>query len=147
MAETSILVVDDDPHIRKLFSKALTHHGYGVSGAPDGESAMANLKSGKPEVIFLDLKLPGMNGVEVLEVIRRLHPDVPVVIITGYPRSSLVDSAIRMGIFACLVKPFGMADVLAILESLGLAPAPKATLAISAAAQPPTLPSRETHAV
>ena len=129
-----VFVIDDDPHIRRLFSEALTRCGYSVTGVPDGESAIKGLESNKPEVIFLDLKLPGMDGVQALEVIRGLHPDIPVVIITGYPRDSLVDGVIGLGVFACLVKPFSMADVLAILE----------TLEIERAPQPSTHPGRGT---
>lgn len=120
MAGKSIFVVDDEPQIQSLFSEALARHGYEVSGVLDGESAISHLESHKPEVIFLDLKLPGMNGVETLEGIRQLHPKVPVVIITAHPRDSLVDCAIKLGVFACLVKPFSMTDVTAILETLEL---------------------------
>ncbi|HUV05617.1 MAG TPA: response regulator [Armatimonadota bacterium] len=127
MAGTSVFVVDDDPQIPRLFSEALTRHGYSVRAATDGESALKNLKKSKPEVIFLDLKLSGTDDLQTLEGIRGLHPDVPVIIITAYPRDPLVDNAIRMGVFACLVKPLSMAHVLGILETLEIERAPEPT--------------------
>jgi CheY-like chemotaxis protein len=71
-------------------------------------------------VAFLDLKLPGTDGVQIFESIRQLQPDIPVVVITGYPRDSLVEAAMNLGAFACLVKPFSMGEVLGLLEALGL---------------------------
>lgn len=120
MAVKSVFVVDDEPQIQSLFVDALSPHGYETSGALDGESAIRHLETNKPDVVFLDLKLPGMDGVKTLQAIRRLYPKVPVVLITAYPRDSLVDGGISLGAFACLVKPFSMKDVLAILETVEL---------------------------
>jgi len=120
MANKSVFVIDDEPQIQSLFSEALSRHGYNVSGTLDGETAIRELKSKKPDLIFLDLRLPGMDGVQTLEEIRHLYPKIPVVLITAYPRDSLVDNAIKLGAFACLVKPFSMADVVAIIQTLAL---------------------------
>jgi CheY-like chemotaxis protein len=120
MGRKNVFVIDDELQVQNLFSEALSRHGHMVSCASDGESAINKLEGVKPDVIFLDLKLPGMNGVQTLEGIRKLHPKVPVVIITAYPRDSLVDGAMRLGVFACLVKPFSMMDVNTILETMDL---------------------------
>lgn len=120
MGNKNVFVIDDEPQILSLFEDALSRHGYTVTSATDGESGLATLKTLKPDIIFLDLKLPGMNGAQILQGIRRLYPKVPVVIITGYPRDSLVDSAIKLDAFACLVKPFSMRDVVAIIETVDL---------------------------
>lgn len=119
-AIVNVLVVDDEPNIHRLFSEVLSRRGYRVVGALDGEAALQSLRADSPEVIFLDLKLPGADGTQVLEKIREIEPDIPVILITGYPRDPLVDKAIRMGVFACLVKPFGVTDILTVVEVLAL---------------------------
>jgi len=120
MSQKSVLVIDDEPQILSLFAEALDRHGYRTAVAEDGEAALKVLKDMQPDVIFLDLKLPGEDGVQVLERIRDTHPTVPVVIITAYARDMLVDKAMRLGAFACLIKPFSMSSVLGILAALEL---------------------------
>lgn len=120
MAGKNVVVIDDEAQIRKLFSDVLSQHGYTVTGVADGRDISTILKDTQADVVFLDLKMPDTDGVKVLESIRESHSAIPVVIITGYPRDSLVEGAIRLGVFACLVKPFSMADVMAILETLEL---------------------------
>lgn len=119
MAENSVLIVDDEPQILSLFAESLARHGYHALTAGDAGAALECLRD-DPRVVFLDLKLPGTDGVQILESIRRLRPSIPVVIITAYPRDSLVEAAMNLGAFACLVKPFSIGDVLAILDALGL---------------------------
>lgn len=119
MANNSVLIVDDEPQILSLFAEALARHGYHALTAGDSAAALDHLKL-DPQVVFLDLKLPGTDGVQVFESMRKVQPSIPVVIITGYPRDSLVEAAMDLGAFACLVKPFSMSDVLAILGALGL---------------------------
>lgn len=120
MAIKNVFIIDDEPQIQSLFIEALARYGYTVSGATDGATGLKQLETYKPDAIFLDLKLPGMNGAQILEGIRKLYPKIPVVIITGYPRDSLVDSTMNLDAFACLVKPFSMKDVVAIIETLDL---------------------------
>ncbi len=119
MTGNSVLIVDDEPQILSLFAESLARYGYQALTAGDAETALERLRQ-HPEVVFLDLKLPGTDGVQVLEAMHRVDPSIPVVIITGYPRDSLVEAAMNLGAFACLVKPFSMGDVLAILGALDL---------------------------
>ncbi len=119
LSNNSVLIVDDEPQILSLFAEALARHGYHALTAGDAAAALEVLER-DPQVVFLDLKLPGTDGVQVFQAMRQVRPAVPVVIITGYPRDSLVEAAMNLGAFACLVKPFSMSDVLAILGALGL---------------------------
>lgn len=119
MAENSVLIVDDEPQILSLLAESLARHGYHALTAGDAEAALDCLRH-NPQVVFLDLKLPGTDGVQIFESMRQLQPSIPVVIITGFPRDSLVEAAMNLGAFACLVKPFSIGDVLAILDALGL---------------------------
>ncbi len=118
MDKPSILIIDDEPQVLSLLTEALERNGYQTFGAQDAETAWEHLKKNQVDVIFLDLRMPAMDGVQTLERIRETHPTTPVVIITAYPRDLLVDRAMKLGAFACLIKPFSMGDILAILDVL-----------------------------
>jgi DNA-binding response OmpR family regulator len=79
-----ILVVDDEEGIRQLYKKELEEEGYKVELAERGEEALKKLSRSKPDVVILDLKMPGMGGLEILERIREQDKDVPVIICTAY---------------------------------------------------------------
>jgi CheY-like chemotaxis protein len=79
-----ILVVDDEESIRLLFKDELEEEGYEVELAGGGEEALKKLRTSKPDLITLDLKMPDMGGLEVLERIREKDKDLPVVICTAY---------------------------------------------------------------
>jgi DNA-binding response OmpR family regulator len=79
-----ILVVDDEEGIRQLYKEELEDEGYEVELAERGEEALEKISKAKPDVVILDLKMPGMGGLEVLERIREQDKDLPVVISTAY---------------------------------------------------------------
>jgi CheY-like chemotaxis protein len=79
-----ILVVDDEEDIRLLYQEVLEEEGYEVELAGGGEEALEKLKQWKPDLVTLDLKMPGIGGLEVLERIREQDKDIPVIICTAY---------------------------------------------------------------
>jgi CheY-like chemotaxis protein len=79
-----ILVVDDEEGIRLLYKEELEEEGYEIELAAGGEEALEKLKKSRPDVVTLDLKMPGVGGLEVLERIRKQDKDLPVVICTAY---------------------------------------------------------------
>ena len=79
-----ILVIDDDEAVRKLFLLSLEETGYSVYTVSSGMEGIKALKEGKYDLIFLDLKMPGMDGVETLRELRKIDRDVPVYIITAF---------------------------------------------------------------
>jgi DNA-binding response OmpR family regulator len=79
-----ILVVDDEEGIRQLYKEELEEEGYEVELAERGEEALEKISRSKPQVVILDLKMPGMGGLEVLERIREQDKDLPVIICTAY---------------------------------------------------------------
>src|SRR3989337_4023568 len=79
-----ILVVDDDPVIGKSFDRVLSGKGYAVITAADGEEALRKLSTETYDVVFTDIKMPGMSGIEVAEHVKASQPWLPVVIVTGY---------------------------------------------------------------
>ncbi len=80
-----LLLVDDEKNIRLFYREEFTDEGYDVVTAPDGPTAIEEFKKNKPDLVVLDLQMPGMNGIEVLRKIKQVDADVPVIICTAYP--------------------------------------------------------------
>jgi two-component system, NtrC family, response regulator AtoC len=100
-----LLVVDDQDTIRHFLSKALEEEGHEIFQAASGERAMELLAGDHPDAAILDLKLPGMNGMELLEKIKQIDRQTPVIMITAYGEISSAVKAIKMGAFDYLTKP------------------------------------------
>jgi CheY-like chemotaxis protein len=100
-----VLVVDDDPVIGRSFDRVLSEKGYDVSTAPDGPQALASMSREDYDVVFTDIKMPGMDGLELAERIRKTRPWVPVVIITGYGTPANAARAEAAGVWGFLDKP------------------------------------------
>jgi len=100
-----VLVVDDDPVIGKSFERVLSGKGYAVITASDGEEALRKLKHENYDVVFTDIKMPGMDGLEVAEQIKASQPWLPVVIITGYGTQDNEARAGATGVSGFLRKP------------------------------------------
>ena len=78
-----VLIVDDEPYIRKFLGTLLSHKGYDVTLAEDGQKGLDRFLQERPHVIVLDLQMPGMDGLTVLRQVRSLNPLQPVIILTG----------------------------------------------------------------
>jgi DNA-binding response OmpR family regulator len=107
-----ILVVDDDPDARELIAAALTQTGYAVELAADGFEALQKLGQARPDLVLTDLQMPGMHGVDLIQQIRGLHGDVPVILATGMETHDLCTGAEMYGAVACLVKPINLEELL-----------------------------------
>jgi len=110
-----ILVIDDDPIVRQSCQRIL-EQDYDVELVEDGQKGLAALASGSFHLILLDLKLPDMNGVDILCQGPDNFPDVPVIIITGYPSIKSVVEAIKIGAFDYITKPFEPDVLIATVE-------------------------------
>ncbi len=100
-----VLVVDDDPIIGKSFDRVLSGKGYAVITARDGEEALQKLGSESYDVVFADIKMPGMSGIEVARRLKESQPWLPVVIITGYGTEANEARAKAVGVSGFLRKP------------------------------------------
>jgi excisionase family DNA binding protein len=112
-----ILIVDDDEPIRRLFKETLEKNNYHVMTSDNGIKALQLVKSWNFDLIFLDLKMPDMDGVETFRRIRRTNKSVSVVIITGYATSELLQRALKQAPFGVMKKPFGAKDILRSTEN------------------------------
>lgn len=100
-----VLVVDDDPVVGRSFDRVLDGKGYAVITARDGEEALAKLNSESYDVVFTDIRMPGMSGLEVAEQIKARQPWLPVVIVTGYGTEENEARAEAAGVAGFLRKP------------------------------------------
>lgn len=112
-----ILVVDDDESICSLFQDSLQQLGHVVTTVIDSAKGLELAKENDYDLIFLDLKMPGMNGAELFREIRLVKPATPVTIITGFQDSELMISAMDSGPFSVMKKPFTGSDVIAVINT------------------------------
>jgi DNA-binding NtrC family response regulator len=104
MNETAVLVVDDEPGMRDTLVAILEYHGYRVSSAPDGETAFSAVQETAFDVVVMDVRMPGRDGVSVLEEIGRPPPQV--ILMTAYAHEDRLRDAVKAQAFAVLHKPF-----------------------------------------
>jgi excisionase family DNA binding protein len=107
-----VLVVDDEENVRKLLVKALSVADYDVDAASDGPTALDQLRKTDYQLLVTDLRLPGMDGLEIVRQARRSHLDVPVVIITGHSDEDTAIEAANLGVRGYLKKPLKMHTVM-----------------------------------
>jgi DNA-binding NtrC family response regulator len=107
-----VLVVDDDPTVRHMLSRVLRTAGYESREASDGQQALQVVQQAWPEVVLLDLTMPGEDGMELLRQAKAIDRNLSVVIITGDGRARNAVAAMQAGAHDYLVKPFEQADVL-----------------------------------
>jgi signal transduction histidine kinase/ActR/RegA family two-component response regulator len=104
-----ILVIDDDAGVRRFIVECLEMLGYQVSQAASGQEGVAILRSDEPDLLIVDYAMPGMNGVEVVQMARERAPNLPIILATGYADMDAVDKVIGLG--ALLRKPFRIDDL------------------------------------
>ena len=110
--KTNILVVDDNEVVRHSFLRSLMGVHCKVEAALDGEQALRAMEQQAFDVVLLDLRMPGMDGMEVLRAIKDKWPETEVVVITGYPCVETAKEAVRLGAHNYLAKPVGPVDVI-----------------------------------
>jgi len=107
----SILVIDDDPLIRKTLSSHLTKEGYEVLQAENGEEGFQKYKESFPDLVILDIRLPDMDGLEVLSKIKNKNRNAYIIIMTAYDDMKTTVEAIKLGAFEYLVKPLDYVEL------------------------------------
>jgi DNA-binding NtrC family response regulator len=111
-----ILVVDDDPYIQEALGDRLESLGYGVTRASDGKQALEFIDHQDPQIVFLDIEMPGMKGLDVLREIRRREKDFPVVMITAYGSIDLAVEAMKEGAYDFIPKPFKAGHIALVVD-------------------------------
>ena len=112
-----ILLVDDEERFRNNLKKMLTAEGFEVSAAASGEAALEELARQPYDVILLDMRMPGMDGLATLTAIKERHPDPEVIILTGHASVDAAAEIIRLGAVEFLLKPCPLEEVIAKIET------------------------------
>jgi YesN/AraC family two-component response regulator len=120
MAEkkVDILVVDDEEMMRELLEDVLVMEGYTVETAEDGQAALARVKDLQPLLVISDIKMPRMNGFDLLKSIKERFPDMRMIMMTGYSDDFTVKDALRLNADEYIIKPFNTQDITAVVKSV-----------------------------
>jgi len=113
---STILIIDDDDQLRKSFYKLLSEEGYAAQGAASGDAGLEIIRNQLPDLVIVDIRLPGMNGLETFRAIHELEPKLPVIIMTAYGTTETAIEATKMGAFDYVLKPFDIPDMLTVIK-------------------------------
>jgi DNA-binding response OmpR family regulator len=111
-----ILIVDDDPEIGRMLTKALSRHGFQVDNSGSAEDAIVRAEKAPYDAALVDLVMPGRDGAELAETLRRLIPGLPIAILTGYAHSPLIPKPEKSGM-AVFAKPVIIQELLEFLKA------------------------------
>jgi len=115
--KVNIIVVDDENVIRTLFKDTLESLGHRVITAKTSDEGLELVKQDDFDLVFLDIKLPGINGAELFKQIKAIDPSIRVTIITGYPESEIMARALAYGPFGVMNKPFSESDIISAVNA------------------------------
>ncbi len=110
--QLDILVVDDQPGVRYLLDVIITDLKHGVRLAQNGLEAVEAVKAKKPDLIFMDVRMPQMDGIEALGIIKNISPKTEVVIMTAYVSDEIEQVVLNKGAICCLSKPFDVDTII-----------------------------------
>jgi len=111
-----VLVVDDDEDICLYLREFLTREGFKVAVASKPADALVEVRQGRHQIVLLDVRLPGVDGVELLRQVRAIDSDICVIVMTGYPSVQTAVDSMKAAAFDYLQKPFDLQDLRAVLE-------------------------------
>ena len=116
MAKAKILVVDDEAYTRAFFYELLKEKGYKVSIVEDGRKAIATTKKESFDLVFLDVRMPDIDGVETCKAIKKTSPKTIVIMMSGYPVEDEVREALKLGASDYVAKPFDADEIMGITQ-------------------------------
>lgn len=119
MKGIKVLLVDDEVDFTASLRKVLSRRGFDVEVASDGLSALARVVQGYFDVVVLDVKMPGMNGLHVLSEIKRLSLPTRVILLTGHSSLTEEENTLKSGAFAYLLKPYPILKLVEMIEVAG----------------------------
>ncbi len=114
--KNKILIVDDDETVRWSYLRSLQGKSCNIATASDGEEALQSMEQDPYDVVLLDMRMPGQDGLSVLRTIKQKWPESEVVIITGYPTVDSAKEAVRLGAYDYVTKPVGPQDVISLTD-------------------------------
>jgi len=118
--KSNILVVDDEPVARQSLTDILKLEGYNVASAPNGQAAVEHVRTHSIDLMIVDLRMPGMDGLEVVQVVNQIAPDTEVILLTAFGSTETAIQALRLRIHDYLLKPASPVQIIATVKK-GLA--------------------------
>ena len=115
----NILIVDDEPEVAEVLAKSLNRQGHRTTVVHSGADALKAVGTAAPDAMFLDISMPGMNGLDVLSQLRRTKPSLAVVVITGHGTPDEIDEVKRLGAVDVIPKPAALTHYHQAIERLG----------------------------
>ncbi len=112
-----ILIVDDDDQLRTSFAKLLMEEGYDIRTAPTGEASLEAVRQQIPDLVIMDVRMPGISGLEAFEAIRKIDAKLPVIIMTAFGTTETAIRATKLGAFDYILKPFDIANILVMIRN------------------------------
>ena len=114
----NILIVDDEPEVAEVLAKSLSRQGHKTSTVNSGQEALSRIEDSNVDAMFLDVSMPGMNGLEVLQEVKRRRPTLAVVVITGHASEHEIDEVRRLGAVDVIAKPAALTHYHRAIERL-----------------------------
>lgn len=115
---TQVLIVDDQEGIRKLLAEACAMMGYRAVTAASGTEALQIIAKDNFAVAFIDMKMPGLNGLDTLQQLHKIRPDLKSFLMTGYGETYLMEDALQSGAEGVILKPFDLDEIKELLQSI-----------------------------
>ncbi|MBI9075466.1 MAG: sigma-54-dependent Fis family transcriptional regulator [Desulfatibacillum sp.] len=112
----TILIVDDDPQLRQSFERILQEEEHLVHTASSGEAGLVKVEQIKPDLVIMDVRMPGMDGLTTYREIQKIEPRLPVIIMTAFGTTETAIEATKMGAFDYILKPFDIPAILALID-------------------------------
>jgi DNA-binding NtrC family response regulator len=116
ISKTKVLVVDDDEVVRGSYQRSLESMSRDIAAASDGDEALQTMEQSPFDVVLLDMRMPGRDGMSVLRTIKQKWPTSEVVVITGYPTVAGAKEALQLGAYDYVAKPVGPQEVINVTD-------------------------------
>lgn len=111
MEEKKVLIVDDQNGIRILLMEVFSSEGYKTYQAANGKLALEIVRNESPDLVLLDMKIPGMDGLEILRHIKEVNPEIKVIMMTAYGELDMINQATELGALMHFTKPFDIDEI------------------------------------
>lgn len=125
MTGPRVLIVDDEVELVSALEERLNLRGFRATGVTTGAEAVTRVAGGDYDVVLLDVKMPGLGGLEVIRQIKTDHPDVQVILLTGHGSAQDASEGMRRGAFDYLMKPIKITDLVRVLHAAAGSPPPE----------------------
>ena len=119
-----VVVIDDEVNAASALETLLKEDGYEVSRAHDGSSGLQLLEKSDPDVVLTDLRMPGMDGLQLLTRIKEIRPETMVILMTAYGSPDVIEKALKLGAYQVVMKPFEVTDIASVIRHASAEPSP-----------------------